>query len=140
MPTHLKGWGGPDLPLGLIVVDAPGTKKRLTALIDPTDTYAPGGSSERLSPAFQQIMIQGMKDGGLGGDRLVDNTGNIYVVRSDDDAGVDGIDGTVVAVIKPGQTVWLSAAPMAKNVLSPYRYYLDADNAGDSGLAVGYIF
>ena len=140
MPTVLKDIAGPDFPLGLIVVAAAGTPIQLTSLIDSSGANDPAASNRTGSvyeygePRFNQIMFQGFKAAANG---LQANTGNIYIVRKDGDRDDYG---TIVAVVKTGETVWLSAAPSVKNAFSPYRYWIDADNNGDSCLATGYTF
>jgi hypothetical protein len=70
------------------------------------------------------------------------NTGNVYIVRyGDKGAGSGNRDdpGVMVAVLLPGQTLFLASAPANRNVYSPYRYYIDADNANDGALVTGIV-
>jgi hypothetical protein len=132
---------GPDWPLGLIVVATPGTPVGIMSLVDPTGVNDPSTATPGISGAdeytvrAQQIMIQGFKAGASHG--LANNTGNIYVVRK----GVQGAGnrddyGSIVATITPGLTLFLASAPFNRNVWSPYRYFIDADNASDAALCM----
>lgn len=132
---------GPDWPLGFIKVAAPSTPVGIMSLVDPTgknnpatqqsNQGAPGTSSGVEFPVIcNQIQFQGFKPGAAHGTQ--NNTGNVYVMRTG--AGGDGTrddDGSRVATIAPGQTYVM--APPATRCLgfSPYRYFLDADNAND---------
>jgi hypothetical protein len=127
---------GPDWPLGNIIVVTPGTPVSIMSLVDSALYNAPETAtlpqSDEYSVLCQQVIIQGFK--GNGGVGLVPNAGNLYLCRK----GAAGLGnrtdyGAIVQVILPGQTViWASAAPNS-NQFTPYRYYLDADNAGDAG-------
>ena len=140
MPTVLKDIDGPDFPFGLIVVAAAGSPKQVTQLVDasnindPSASNVSGSAYEYGSLRFNQLMFQGFKAAANG---LQVNTGNVYVVRKDGDRDDYG---TIVAVVKSGETVWLRAAPSVKNAFSPYRYWIDADNNGDSCLVTGFTF
>lgn len=130
---------GPDWPLGFIAVVAPGTPVRFTFLIDPTNLDAPEtqnltGVKAEYTARFQQIMIQGFKPGAHG---MQPNAGFVYIVRA---GGNRDDPGSIVKVLFPGETFFLASAPLVKDVFSPYRYYVDADNAGDGALIVGLIF
>lgn len=128
---------GPDWPLGFISVATPGTPVGMMSLVDPTGVNDPASPTPGTSGAdeytarAQQIMIQGMKPGASHG--TANNTGNIYIVRKGQGAGAGNRDdtGAIVATIAPGQTLFLASAPLNRNVWSPYRYSIDADNAGD---------
>ncbi len=131
---------GPDFPLGLIVVPAAGTPVDITSLIDPTGKNNPNAGNltgtvyEYGTIRFQQIMFQGFKAAAHG---LQLNTGNVYIVRQ----GGDHDDyGTIVAVLQPGQTLFLASAPSVRNVFSPYRYLLDSDQNDDGALVTGFSF
>ena len=134
---------GPDWPVGLIVVATPGTPVGLMSLVDPSSVNAPNAptstTSDEYSFTAQQIQIQALKAGASHG--LQPNTGNIYVMRKPAGAGSGTRDdyGSCVAMLFPGQTLAITAAPMNMDVLSPYRYYIDADNAGDSALVTLFI-
>jgi hypothetical protein len=133
---------GPDWPLGLIVGVTPGTPVGIMSLVDPTSVNAPEtattASSDEYTSVFQQIMFQGVKAGASHG--LVSNTGNCYIVRK----GVQGAGnrddyGSVVAVVLPGQTMFIASAPRNRDTFSGYRYSVDFDNAGDSCLVTGFV-
>lgn len=127
---------GPDWPLGLIVVATPGTPVRVTSLVDSANADAPETAtttaSDEYSSTVQQLIFQGFKANTNG---LQLNTGNVYIVRK----GIQGVGnrsdyGAMVACVLPGQTIIIGAAPRVLNAFSPYRYFIDADNAGDSCL------
>jgi hypothetical protein len=134
---------GPDWPLGLIIVTAPGTPVGIMSLVDP-DSYnapetatavEPAGSAQNneYTELAQQIMFQGFKSNA--GTGVVNNTGNVYVMRK----GVQGAGnhtdfGSMVAVLPPGQTLFLASSARNRACWGPYRYYIDADNANDAAL------
>lgn len=131
---------GPDWPLGNIVVVVPGTPVSIMSLVDPGGLNDPAnptaaGVAEYTARA-QQIMFQGVHAGGQAG-QLVNNTGNIYVVRR---GHTLGDTGEIIAVLQAGQTLFLASAPAVKDVFSPYRYYIDGDNAGDGAQVTLLIF
>jgi hypothetical protein len=134
---------GPDWPLGLIAVVTPGTPVSIMSLVDPSAVNAPNQATStpgtatagqfEYSPSVQQIAFLAVKAGASHGTQ--NNTGNIYIVRK----GVQGAGnrddyGAMVWALGPGQNLFLSSAPLERNVFSPYRYFIDSDNAGDSCL------
>jgi hypothetical protein len=135
---------GPDWPLGLIVVATPGTPVGIMSLVDPNNyndpsTVSSGSESSTNNAEYtvraQQIIFQGYKAGASHG--LQNNTGNIYIVRKPIQGSGSGYNqdyGSIVAVIAAGQSFVLASAPMDRNVFSPYRYLIDADNASDACL------
>ena len=145
MSNPIQDPQGPDWPLGLITVPTPGTPVGIMSLVDPSGRQDPAnptaaGVREYTSRA-QQIMFQGFTAGtgrGVGGTgTLVPNTGNVYIVRKSYTATDTG---SVVAVLSPGQTVFLASAPTVEDVFSGYRYALDADVASDGALVTLLIF
>lgn len=149
MPNSImKDRQGPDWPLGIIAVVTPGTPVSIMSLVDPTNLNAPGtavpaasanntgaptGGNEYTERA-QQIIFQAYKVSGSAG--LAANTGNIYIVRAGAGGGTGNRSdfGAIVACLTPGQTLILVGAAQNRDVFSPYRYRIDADNAGDSCL------
>jgi hypothetical protein len=134
---------GPDWPLGMIAVVTPGTPVSIMSLVDPSAVNAPNQATStpgtttagqfEYSPSVQQIAFLAVKAGASHGTQ--NNTGNVYIVRK----GVQGAGnrddyGAMVWALGPGQNLFLSSAPLERNVFSPYRYYIDADTAGDSCL------
>jgi len=126
---------GPDWPLGSIIVVTPGTPVSIMSLVDASNNNAPETgtttSSDEYTALCQQIMVQGFKsNAGVG---LTPNTGNIYVVRKGTTGSGNKNDyGVIVLCVLPGQTMFVSSAPRNRNEFSPYRYYIDADNANDA--------
>jgi hypothetical protein len=138
----MKDKQGPDWPLGAIIVVTPGTPVGIMSLVDPNSYNAPetatGTHSAEYSELCQQIMFQGFKSNA--GTGMLQNTGNIYICR----LGVQGSGnrtdfGAIVAVLAPGQTIFIGSAPRNRDTFSPYRYYLDADNANDSALVTLFV-
>lgn len=134
----LKDREGPDWPLGLIVVPTPGGPVSLMSLVDPSNvndpsTPTPGTSgANEYTERCNQIVIWGVKAAANG---LQPNAGNIYLCRK----GVQGPGnrndyGAIVAIIFPGQAFTLVPSALVRDGFSPYRYFIDADNAGDSAL------
>jgi hypothetical protein len=135
----MKELAGPDWPLGLIAVVTPGTPVGIMSLVDPNayndPSTASSTSSYEYTVAAQQIFFQAVKAGASHG--VQNNTGNIYIVRyaSRTVGGGNRDDyGVMVWTLTPGANIFLSSAPLERNVFSPYRYYIDADNSGDSAL------
>jgi hypothetical protein len=144
----MKDFQGPDWPLGLIVVVTPGTPVSIMSLVDAGNVNAPEtafgnqtspqtiptGGQQEYSVLAQQIMFQGVKST-AGNAPLVNNSGNIYICRK----GTTGLGnrtdfGAIVAIVPPGQTLFLASSARNRDTWSPYRYYIDADNANDSAL------
>ena len=129
---------GPDWPLGLIVVTVPGTPVGFMSLVDPNAYNAPETATVPQSDEYggglcQQIIVQGFNSNA--GTGLQPNTGNVYIMRK----GAQGLGnrtdfGAMVYVVLPGQSIVVSSAAPNLNSFSPYRYYLDADNANDGAL------
>lgn len=141
----MKDFRGPDFPLGLITVAVPGTPVAITSLIDPSGVNNPnnpiptaGGVTPAGAVSFditaQQIIFQGVKPGAAHG--VQNNTGNVYIVRKPQGTGSGNRDdfGAMVFVLAAGQTIVLAAPAPLMNIFSPYRYLIDADNAGDGAL------
>lgn len=133
---------GPDWPLGMITVTAAGTPVSIMSLVDPSGINDPGvptsGSNDAYTRNAQQIAFQAVKPGTSHGTQP--NTGNIYIMRK----GIQGVGnrddyGSMVEVLTPGQTLFIASAAMNRNVYSPYRYYIDADNNGDSAIVTLFI-
>jgi hypothetical protein len=149
--SKMTGYSGPFVPLGLIAVAVAGTPVRMSSLIDPSSNNAPETATPAVSAnntgaavpsaeytvRFQQIMIQGFKSNG--GNGLINNTGNIYVMLKGNSGGLGNRTdfGAMVVCVAPGATAFLASAPLNRNVFSPYQLWIDADNAGDSALCMG---
>ena len=129
---------GPDWPIGFIAVITPGTPVGFMSVVDPNAYNAPGTPTSTLSNEYTvaayEIVVQAVKPGVSHGMQL--NTGNVYILRQGVSPGVGNRDdtGSMIAFLAPGLTLFLTAAALNMNVLSPYRYYVDADNAGDGAL------
>jgi hypothetical protein len=113
----------------------------IMSLVDPTSANAPqtvvpptsGTPGNEFTERAQQIIFQAYKTAANG---LQNNTGNIYIVRVGAGGGAGNRNdyGAIVVTLTPGQTFVLASAPSVQDVFSPYRYRIDADNAGDSCL------
>jgi hypothetical protein len=131
---------GPDWPLGFIEVVTPGTPVSIMSLVDPTSVNAPESptstTSNEYTVAAQQILFMGYTPFGTAtGHGLTFNIGNVYIMRR----GVQGLGnrddyGSLVKVLAPGETFYLASAALVRNVYSPYRYYIDADNTTDGAI------
>jgi hypothetical protein len=133
---------GPDWPLGTIVVVTPGVPVSIMSLVDPTgknDPATPTGSGvAEYTPRFNQILFQAFQAnmGGNNATGMTYNVGLCYVVRK---GGSRADPGTIVAILTPGASWLLPAAALNMNVLSPYRYEIDADSAGDAVQVTGFV-
>lgn len=128
----LYDYQGPDWPLGFIELVTPGVPVSLMSLVDPTlandpDTQNVTGAGKR-ERTFRgcQLRIQASKPGASHGTQ--DNAGNIYLVRR---GGSRDDGGTIIATVLKGTTLEFPGHPAEVDCISPYRYYLDGDNAGD---------
>ena len=126
---------GPDWPLGFVAVATPGTPISFMFNVDPANTNSPNSPTSATSQEYtvraEEILVQAIRPGASHGMQL--NIGNVYILRAPT-AGASGNrddPGSLVAMLLPGQTLFLTAAALNRNVWSPYRYYVDADNAGD---------
>lgn len=128
---------GTDWPLGFIAVVTPGTPVNFMSLVDPANlndpaTYTPDTpGAAPYTVRCNQIEVWALKPGTSHGTQV--NAGNVYIVRKGVSPGTGNRDdtGSIVATLFPGQSWKLPASPLNRNVLSPYRYSVDADNAGD---------
>jgi hypothetical protein len=126
---------GPDWPLGFIGVSSPGTPVGFMVNVDPGAYADPSTPTSINTPEYtvscEEIVVQAFKPGAGTGLQL--NTGYVYITRIAVPPGSGGRSdtGSTVMVMLPGQTLFLTASAMNRNVWSPYRYFVDADNAGD---------
>lgn len=130
---------GPTWPLGMITVASPSTPVRVTSLVDSGNNNAPettsSTSSQEYSPNVQQLIFYAVKPGAAHGTQS--NVGNIYILEHGVGGAGDRDDyGVMVATLGPGQSFVLGGAAANRNTFSPYAYWVDADNAGDSALVV----
>lgn len=141
----MKDRQGPDWPLGFVSVTTSGTPVSFMINVDPTNandpaTVTPGtvGTNE-YTFRCQQIVIQGFKPSG---GKMVNNTGNVYVIRRPSTGGTGNLTdtGAMVMIVAPGQTGVLASSALVNDVFSPYRYRLDADISGEGALITILIF
>jgi hypothetical protein len=106
--------------------------------VDPGFVNAPESATSQIlmqeyTVRAEEIMIQSYKPGAAHG--MTRNTGNIYVLRKAVQGSGNRDDtGAIVGVLEPGQTFFVDASAMNRNVWNPYRYYIDADNANEGAL------
>ena len=145
-----KNKQGPVWPLGLIVVPTPGTPIQITSLVDPPITGALSGAnapeqltipqSAEYSERCYELIFTACKAGATHG--LQANTGNIYIcMKGVQGAGNRDDFGSIVMVLPQGAatagpfpTFKLTASALNRDVFSPYQFFIDADNSGDSCL------
>jgi hypothetical protein len=141
----LKDRQGPDWPLGYINVPTPGTPVNIMSVVDPSnlndpDTPTPGTpGADEYTVRCNVIAVQGYKFVGPG---WALNSGNIYVVRAPNSGGSGGINdsGVLVWVVAPGSYAQIPVSALVRNANNPYRYFIDADTAGDGANVVLWIF
>jgi hypothetical protein len=146
--VHKDSKSGPVWPLGMIIVTTPGTPVGIMSLVDPNSYNAPetatavepagAAQGDEYTSVFQQIMFQGFTSNG--GTGVISNQGNVYIMRK----GVQGAGnhtdfGSMVAVLAPGQTIFIASAPRNRDTFSGYQFYIDADNANDAAIVVGFV-
>jgi hypothetical protein len=129
----LKDYQGPDWPLGFIKVLAAGTPVGIMSVVDPSSLNDPNASNRtgdvyEYTVRAKQIIFQALKPAAHG---LVDNTGRIYIVRKD---GSRDDTGTIIKQLVAGETWEFPTVPFDGDILSPYRYYIDADTADDGAI------
>ena len=126
---------GPDWPLGFIKVVTPGTPVGIMSLVDSTgvndpNTQTVAGSNE-YTVTCQQIWFYGYKTGATP-PRVAANTGFVYIVRKPASPTGNTADlGVIVKILAPGESFYIASSALNRDVFSPYRYYIDADNAND---------
>jgi hypothetical protein len=130
----LKDKQGPDWPLGFVGVVTPGVPVGLMSVVDPNSYNSPntptGANVDEYTVRAQQIFFQAIKPNGAGSG-WVNNTGNVYIVRKGTGSSNYNDTGVLVKRLVPGENFFLASAAFNLDVFSPYRYYVDADNAGD---------
>ena len=140
----MKDIAGPDWPLGLVTVATPGTPVPIMSLVDSGLIWAPQTATSysvivpEYTVRFQQIWFQALRAGASHG--TASSTGNVYILRK----GVQGAGnrddyGALVYVLGSGLNFFLGSAASNRDVFNPYRYYIDADNAGDGALITGLV-
>lgn len=146
--TVLRDRQGPDWPLGLIAVVTPGTPVSIMSIVDSANSDDPATAtppnpgvpsppkpgtdpSNEYTVTCQQIIFQGYKAGAAPPVAAM-NSGLVYIIRKGAAGASD--TGTIVKILQPGETWVLASSALNSNVFSPYRYKLDADNAGDGAL------
>ena|SRR2546430_6969142 len=138
---------GPDWPLGFIGVVTPGTPVGIMSVVDPNGVNDPSvpvppatGSVPALtqlySPRAQQIIFMAYKTPAGSGPVL--NTGNIFICRKAVGSGSGNRNdtGVILMILTPGQVWVLAGAAGNFDTFSPYRYFIDANNAGDGAIVV----
>lgn len=134
----MKDRSGPDWPLGVVVVATPGTPVNIMVNVDPSNNNAPGTTSNNnvaeYTPRCHKVLIQGLH-AAANNNGAVFNSGFLYVTRTPaGGAGGRADSGCWVQVIPQGGSALIPADEVDLATLSPYRYFLDADTAGDGGL------
>lgn len=143
-PSVQQDIHGPDWPLGLIVVAAAGTPVGIMSLVDSSSLDDPGnptaaGVSEYTSRGFTLLFTPCRK--GAANHGTQNNVGNIYIVRKGNSGTGNRDDyGSIVAVLRPTDApLAFPFHAMTKDVFSPYRYSIDADNANDGAMVTMFI-
>jgi hypothetical protein len=139
---------GVEWPLGCITVATPGTPLNIMSLVDANNNNAPWAQTSPWSrgpeytPRCHKIFLQGFH-AAANNNGMVINAGNVYIMRAlgpgNQNAGGPGNrsdSGAMVQVLTPGGGVTLPANELDLATISPYRYTIDADVAGDGALVV----
>lgn len=135
---------GIEWPIGFVAVATPGTPVNLMVNVDPSNNNAPGratsANSSEYTPRAHKIFIQGYHPG-ANNNGMVVNAGNVYVMRSlgpqnQNSGGPQNRSdsGAMVMIIGPGGGGTLLDMEMTGATISPYKYSLDADVAGEGAL------
>jgi hypothetical protein len=130
---------GPDWPLGLITVAAAGTPVGVMSVLDA----AAGSETEssifdpEFTPRCQQLIFQAVKSTAP----FVPNVGVVYILRKPAAGGTGNRTdtGTIVKILAASETFILADPALTGNALSPYRYLIDADNAGDGCIVTAFV-
>lgn len=127
---------GPDWPLGFVAVATPGTPVSIMTNIVNGGTWV---TNSEYDIRMCQILFDAHKPNGSAG--TVANTGNVYLVRVGVGAGLGNRTdyGSIIYTIPPGANSYFPLVAAVRNVYSPFRYYVDADNAGDGVQVTGFI-
>lgn len=125
---------GPDWPLGFIGVPTPGTPVCIMNVVDPLGAiWGVNAAAAPYTVRAQQIIFLAQK-AGAGPPATANNVGNVYVIRQPTSSGAGGATDTgcvIMTLVPGGSPFYLGSAALNRNVFSPYRYYIDADNAND---------
>lgn len=134
MPSVAQNRYGPVWPLGFIAVAAPGTPVCINKLVSPSGEHTSSDPNTTQADRAQQLIFQAVKPGVAHGTQP--NAGNIYLVMK---GGSRDDTGLILITITPGQTFFLSSAPLNVNVLGLEWFYVDSDNAGDGAFVTAVI-
>lgn len=132
--------GGPEWPLGVVVVANNGTPVSIMTNVDANNVNAPGSASNNLTSEYtttcRAIWFTGMHQDA--NNNMQPNTGNVYVLvpPSANGSGNKSDAGCMVMVVAPGVTAPLPLSLASDVRFSPYRYKIDADVNGDGALVV----
>lgn len=132
--------GGPEWPLGAIVVPSNGTPVNIMHLVDANNVNSPNSPSNNLTSEYtttgRSLWFAGFHPG-ANNNGLVINSGNVYVLvppPANQGPGNRSDSGCIVMVVQPGQTAPLPQSLASDVRFSPYRYSIDADIDGDGAL------
>ena len=140
--VYLRG-SGTMWPLGSVVVPTPGTPVCVMVNVDPSNNNAPetpsSNKTAEYSPSCGGIGIQGYK-AAANNNGMVVNTGNVYLCMrpTGNNAGGRADPGCILKVIPSGADLFYPIDPTGESRISPYSFFLDVDNANDSGQCVLY--
>jgi hypothetical protein len=128
---------GPLWPMGGIVSVTPGTPVQITSLVDAAKVNAPSSSGVgglEYSPVCWSIIFVPGKPGVSHGVQA--NTGNIYIlVHGVQGAGNRDDYGSMIMVLRPTDAPFvLTSSSTNRQTFSPYKLFIDADNAGDGAI------
>jgi len=135
---------GPDWPLGLFA-PTPGTPVNIMSLVDSANAGAPNTATAPTTPEYanlvHKITFWGVK-AGAGPPSLANNTGLLYIVRVPNSGGAGNATdkGAIVAIVPAGGVYTIEVDSRTGTMLSPYRYLVDVDTAGDGALVTAFVY
>ncbi len=140
--------GASVAPLGFVPVPTPGNAVSVMSVNDPgnnnapTTSVTPGstyGAEQPYPVSVRGVGFQAYRQAS-NNTPPVFNQGQIYILVAPSPGGSgNNIDtGCLVKVLQPGEDYFYPPPEANLDRISPYYLYLDADNAGDGAICVGY--
>ena len=129
---------GIDWPLGFVAVPTLGTPVNIMVNVDPANNNSPENAnwqtSSTYTPRCHKVTFQSLKPQPANNGMTM-CTGNVYILRAPSGGAGNRTDpGAMVYVLQPGGSVTIPCDESDRAGASPYRYFLDADVAGEGSL------
>jgi hypothetical protein len=133
---------GPEWPLGYVNDSNNGTPVCLMVNVDANNYGAPNSGTNSNVPEYSSVCraigIQGYHPGN-NNNGMVNNTGNIYLLRAPAGGSGNRSDpGAMVKIIPPGGDFFFTIDGTGQTMFSPYNYFIDSDVNNEGALCTLY--